>query len=218
MDPVLPCFGGNVPTAIKTHFPTANTIPYPPWNGFPNQSLLLDPTDPLFVTIGQTFVQEQLSVYSEAGVWPAAHRDHIFNCDVWMNDRQTFEPASTATSYLQAAGAAMVTQITNVVASGIWLNQGGWMFNYKWWQADGGVRVRDYLAHVPRNNTLIIELAAERGLTVDTVPTKNYWGHTWVWSLLHNYGQPVGDCGQTSAGVARAKLHVHGVWDFTRGD
>ena len=109
-----------------------------------------------------------------------------------MNDRQTFEPASTATSYLQAAGAAMVLQITNVVASGIWLNQGGWMFNYKWWQADGGVRVRDYLAHVPRNNTLIIELAAERGLTVDTLPTKNYWGHTWVWSLLHNYGQRPG--------------------------
>ena len=34
MTVVLPCFGGNVPAAMRTHFPTANLKQFPLWNDF----------------------------------------------------------------------------------------------------------------------------------------------------------------------------------------
>lgn len=76
-----------------------------------------------------------------------------------------------------------------------------WRASDPWWQGDSeigkGKRVFDYLSRVPADQTLILELSADKGPTVfdlnyspDGSPYKNdYWGHNWVWCLLHNYGQ-----------------------------
>lgn len=205
MTPVLPCFGGNVPSALHKRFPNATLNPFPPWNNFPNESMLLDPTDPLFVTIGASFAAAQQRIYKAAGAWPADGRAPMFNCDVWMNDRHNWEPASTTAQYLSAAGAAMVEQLAPVDGA-VWLNQGGWMFHYPWWQTNGGERVYHYLSRVPPEKVLILELAAERGPTVfdmsytpDGSPYQsNYWGRPWVWCLLFNYGQAPGMYGNLS--------------------
>ena len=133
MTVVLPCFGGNVPAAMHKHYPTANLKPFPAWNGFPNESMLLDPTDPLFVTVGSAFVEAQKELYTAAGVWP---EKAMWNCDVWMNDRHTWEPASSSPEYLSAAGEAMVKQLAPAGDAAVWLSQGGWMFHYPWWQSE----------------------------------------------------------------------------------
>ena len=92
MTAVLPCFGGNVPSAMAKHFPNATLTPYPLWNNFPNESMLLDPTDPLFITVGSAIIEAQVQLYTEAGVMPERV---MWNCDVWMNDRHNWEPASS---------------------------------------------------------------------------------------------------------------------------
>ena len=202
MTPVLPCFGGNVPVAMAKHFPHADLKPYPAWNNYPNESMLLDPTDPLFTRVGQAFVSAQQQLYKAAGAWPPpGKRAPMFNCDVWMNDHHNFEPASPTASYLSRAGAAMIEQLTPVPGA-VWLNQGGWMFHYPWWQKGRGVRVYNYLSEVPADKVLILELSAERGrgptvfdLTYmpDGSPSQqNYWGRPWVWCLFANGGQRPG--------------------------
>ena len=202
MTPVLPCFGGNVPKAFAAHFPHANFTSYPPWNNFPNESMLLDPTDPLFVKFGRAYTAEQISLYSAEGLWGDGIAP-VFNCDVWMNDRHNWQPAASTTAYLAAAGAAMVDQLSPAstldggkLLKPTWLNQGGWMFRYKWWQQHGGTRVRDYLSRVPDDQVLILELSAEaHGVTAYefTIPGgRNYWGKNWIYCMIHNFGQRPG--------------------------
>lgn len=65
MTNVLPCFNGYVPAVLQRIFPTANITAAPHWNGFNSsyQTYLLDPTDPLFFTIGKKFVEEIISEF-----------------------------------------------------------------------------------------------------------------------------------------------------------
>jgi alpha-N-acetylglucosaminidase len=124
-----------------------------------------------------------------------------------MNDRHNWEPASASPEYLSAAGEAMVKHLAPAAGKHkpVWLNQGGWMFHYPWWQgnataSDKGKRVYAYLSKVPADQVLILELSADRGPTVlDLHYSPNgepyrfdYWGKHWIWCLLHNYGQRPG--------------------------
>ena len=88
--------------------------------------MLLDPTDPLFITVGSVIIAAQKEVYTAAGVWP---KKVMWNCDVWMNDRHNWEPASSSTEYLSAAGEAMIKQLGPAGGKPVWLSQGGWMFH-----------------------------------------------------------------------------------------
>lgn len=65
MTNVLPCFGGHVPAALQNLFPSANITWAPNWGNFNStyNALLLDPTDPLFYTIGKRFIQEIMSEF-----------------------------------------------------------------------------------------------------------------------------------------------------------
>lgn len=80
MTNVLPCFGGHVPGALRTLFPSANITAAPivrtpalqcrthirhQWNNFNGSynSFLLDPTDPLFYKIGKRFIDELVSEF-----------------------------------------------------------------------------------------------------------------------------------------------------------
>ncbi|KAK8284720.1 hypothetical protein V6Z12_D08G179100 [Gossypium hirsutum] len=77
MTPVLPSFSGNVPAALKTIFPTANITRLGDWNtvdGDPHWccTYLLNPSDPLFVEIGEAFIKMQIKAMSNGdkdAVW-----------------------------------------------------------------------------------------------------------------------------------------------------
>ena len=55
MTPVLPAFTGHVPSALKAKFPAAK-FKTTNWNGKFGDVYLLDPSDPLFITIGKKFI------------------------------------------------------------------------------------------------------------------------------------------------------------------
>ncbi|KAB1224856.1 Alpha-N-acetylglucosaminidase [Morella rubra] len=65
MTPVLPSFSGNVPAALTKIFPSANITRLGNWgsvNANPRWccAYLLDPSDPLFVALGEAFVRQQV--------------------------------------------------------------------------------------------------------------------------------------------------------------
>ncbi|TYJ22966.1 hypothetical protein E1A91_A08G159700v1 [Gossypium mustelinum] len=70
MTPVLPSFSGNVPAALKTIFPTANITRLGDWNTVDSDprwccTYLLNPSDPLFVEIGEAFIKMQIKEYGD---------------------------------------------------------------------------------------------------------------------------------------------------------
>ncbi|KAK8341413.1 hypothetical protein V6Z11_A08G168100 [Gossypium hirsutum] len=77
MTPVLPSFSGNVPAALKTIFPTANITRLGDWNTVDSDprwccTYLLNPSDPLFVEIGEAFIKMQIKAMSNGdkdAVW-----------------------------------------------------------------------------------------------------------------------------------------------------
>ncbi|KAF6168395.1 hypothetical protein GIB67_018235 [Kingdonia uniflora] len=63
--PVLPSFSGNVPAALKNIYPSANITRLGEWNTVNADprwccTYLLDPSDRLFVEIGEAFIRQQI--------------------------------------------------------------------------------------------------------------------------------------------------------------
>ncbi|BFY99942.1 hypothetical protein BsWGS_02982 [Bradybaena similaris] len=97
MMPVLPAFAGHVPKAITRVFPQANVTHLPTWNTFNatySGTYLLDFQDPLFIGIGQLFMEMMIQ---ELGT------DNVYNCDIFNE----MNPNSNDPSYLSAAGKAV---------------------------------------------------------------------------------------------------------------
>ncbi|KAG5539095.1 hypothetical protein RHGRI_019598 [Rhododendron griersonianum] len=77
MTPVLPSFSGNVPGTLKDIFPSANITRLGEWNTINGDTrwcctFLLDPSDPLFIEIGEAFIKRQMKEYGDV--------TDIYNC------------------------------------------------------------------------------------------------------------------------------------------
>ncbi|GAB0086511.1 alpha-N-acetylglucosaminidase [Sergentomyia squamirostris] len=71
----LPAFAGHVPVSLQRLFPKASFTPVERWNRFGDDEccpLFLDPTDPLFFSIGKAFTERVVQKYGS---------DHIFFAD-----------------------------------------------------------------------------------------------------------------------------------------
>lgn len=176
MEPVLPCFSGNVPSEWASAHPSASTQPFPSWHGITQESAFLDPTDPAFARIGSAVAAIQSKLYGDA--------TRLFNCDMWMNDRHDWQPRSDDPSYLRAAGLAIPRSIQAVTPDAVWVMQGGWLFAYDWWKADGGARREAFLSGLNASQVLVLDLDMERG----DEPVAYKGGLPWVWCLLHAFG------------------------------
>ncbi|PIK59728.1 putative alpha-N-acetylglucosaminidase isoform X2 [Apostichopus japonicus] len=78
MIPVLPGFAGHVPGGFKRVFPNAHVSQLSPWGHFTcnlSCTYFLDPTDPLFKTVGAAFIKMQEEEYGDL--------DHIYNADTF---------------------------------------------------------------------------------------------------------------------------------------
>ncbi|KAK8593065.1 hypothetical protein V6N13_043317 [Hibiscus sabdariffa] len=116
MTPVLPAFSGNVPAALKDIFPSAKITRLGNWFSVKSNpkwccTYLLDATDPLFVEIGRTFIEEQLKEYGRTS--------HIYNCDTF--DENT--PPVDDPGYISSLGAAIFSGMKNGDENATWLMQ-----------------------------------------------------------------------------------------------
>ncbi len=173
MHPVVPAFSGFVPPAFRKDHPSAQIAESTAWAGF-ESTLLLNPKDPLFLTIGKRFVETYRKRFGS---------DHLYLADVY-NEMPPRVAKATKYSELQAAGEAVYHAITAGDPKGTWVMQ-GWMFNFD--RAFWGEKETDaFLKGVPDNRMVVLDLAcdtAEIWRTQAAVRKKR-----WISCTLHNYG------------------------------
>ncbi|KAL0425652.1 UNVERIFIED_CONTAM: Alpha-N-acetylglucosaminidase, partial [Sesamum radiatum] len=119
MTPVLPSFSGNVPAALKAIFPKANISRLGDWNtvdGDPRWccTYLLDPSDPLFIEIGEAFMKQQIKEYGDV--------TDIYSCDTFNEN----SPPTSDPTYISSLGSAVYKAMSTVDKDAVWLMQFWW--------------------------------------------------------------------------------------------
>ncbi|KUF80295.1 Alpha-N-acetylglucosaminidase [Phytophthora nicotianae] len=179
MIPALPAFAGHVPEEIKVLFPNAKFTRSPNWGNFSDEFCcvyMLDSSDPLYYDIGKTFLEEQRALYD--------YTSSLYQCDTYNE----MDPDFTDPAKLQAASRAVIDSMTAADRNAVWLIQ-GWLFENSpdYWTKE---HVKAYLDGVPDDKMIILDLYSE----VRPVWNKmdNYFGKSWIYCVLHNFGGNTG--------------------------
>lgn len=177
MTPVLPSFSGNVPEALKKSFPSANITKLGDWNtvnGDPRWccTYLLDPSDPLFVEIGDAFIRQQIKEYGDV--------TDIYNCDTFNENL----PPTNDPTYISLIGAAVYKAMSKTNKEAVWLMQ-GWLFSSDsaFWKPP---QMKALLHSVPFGKMIVLDLFADVKPIWET--SSQFYGTPYVWCLLHNFG------------------------------
>ncbi|XP_032679060.1 alpha-N-acetylglucosaminidase [Odontomachus brunneus] len=177
--PVLPAFAGYVPRAFARVFPNTNMTKIESWSNFEDDKYccpyLLEPTDPLFHTIGEKFLRMYIDEFGT---------DHIYNCDTFNEN----EPVNSELAYLSNVSHSVFQAMTAVDPQAIWLMQ-GWLFvhNFIFWTEP---RVKSLLTSVPVGRMLVLDLQSEQFPQYGRL--KSYYGQPFIWCMLHNFGGTLG--------------------------
>ncbi|XP_078446491.1 alpha-N-acetylglucosaminidase family / NAGLU family [Wolffia australiana] len=177
MSPVLPAFSGNVPGVIGKIFPSANISRLGNWNTIGGDSrwcctYLLDPSDPLFVRIGKSFIDQQTKEYGDI--------TNIYNCDTFNEN----SPPSDDPAYIASLGASIYRAMYAANKNAIWLMQ-GWLFSSdaEFWKPQ---QMKALLHSVPVGKMIVLDLFA------DVKPiwkvSSHFYGVPYIWCMLHNFG------------------------------
>ncbi|XP_047322324.1 alpha-N-acetylglucosaminidase isoform X2 [Impatiens glandulifera] len=177
MTPVLPSFSGNVPSALKEIFPSAKITRLGDWNtvdGDPQFccTYLLDPSDPLFEEIGESFIKQQIREYGDI--------TDIYNCDTFNeNTPPTHDP-----SYISSLGAAVYRAMSKADKNAVWLMQ-GWLFSSDsdFWKPP---QMEALLNSVPFGKMIVLDLFAE--VRPMWKKSSQFYGTPYIWCMLHNFG------------------------------
>lgn len=177
MTPVLPSFSGNVPAALRNKFPSANITRLGDWNTVNANprwccTYLLDPSDPLFIQIGEAFVKKQIEVYG--------HVTDIYNCDTFNeNTPPTSDPA-----YISNLGSAVFEAMSKANKNAVWLMQ-GWLFysDSSFWKPP---QMKALLHSVPFGKMIVLDLFADVKPVWES--SSQFYGTPYVWCMLHNFG------------------------------
>lgn len=177
MTPVLPSFSGNVPSVFKTIYPSARITRLGDWNTVNSDprwccTFLLDPSDPLFVKVGEAFIKQQVKEYGDI--------TDIYNCDTFNEN----EPPTDDPLYISSLGAAVYKAMSNGDADAIWLMQ-GWLFSSDsaFWKPP---QMKALLHSVPIGKMIVLDLFAE--VKPIWKISSQFYGVPYVWCMLHNFG------------------------------
>ncbi|KAH0704579.1 hypothetical protein KY285_018857 [Solanum tuberosum] len=172
MTPVLPAFSGNVPAALKRVFPSAKISRLGNWFTVNSDTrwcctYLLDATDPLFVEIGKTFIEQQLKEYGRSS--------HIYNCDTF--DENT--PPVDDPDYISSLGATIFRGMQSADSDAVWLMQ-GWLFTYDpFWRP---TQMKALLHSVPLGKLIVLDLYAE--VKPIWATSKQFYGIPYIWKFI----------------------------------
>ena len=115
---VLPGFSGHVPDAIARIYPNASLIKSAAWGNFNStytEVYLLQPTDPIFATLGRAFYNFLIVEFGT---------DHVYNCDTYNE----MDPSSSDPTFLANTNGAIYEAMAAVDQDAIFLMQ-AWLFH-----------------------------------------------------------------------------------------
>lgn len=177
MTPVLPSFSGNVPAALRDIFPSANITRLGDWNtvnGNPRWccTYLLDPSDPLFIQIGEAFIKKQFKEYGDV--------TDIYNCDTFNEN----SPPTSDPTYISTLGSAVYEAMSKANKNAVWLMQ-GWLFysDSSFWKPP---QMKALLHSVPFGKMIVLDLFADVKPVWES--SSQFYGTPYVWCMLHNFG------------------------------
>ena len=166
---ILPAFTGHVPPAFSKRFPEAK-LKKTHWQGF-DDVYILDPGDPMFVTIGKKFIEEETKTYGT---------DHLYSADTFNENT----PPTNDSLFLNDVSKKVYQSMAAADPSAKWIMQ-GWLFLYeaKFWQP---TQIKALLNAVPNDKMIILDLFSENKPVWNR--TDAYYGKSWIWCMLHNFG------------------------------
>lgn len=169
MTPILPAFTGHVPPSFKEKFPNAS-LKKTDWAGFPEVNIL-DPDDPMFITIGKKFLEEEIKTYGT---------DHLYTSDTFNENA----PPTNDPAFLNAVSKKVYQSMAAADPGATWIMQ-GWLFHFhaKFWQQE---QIKALLSAVPDDKMIILDLWSENHPVWNR--TEAYYGKPWIWCMLHNFG------------------------------
>lgn len=180
MTPVLPAFSGFIPYAITKLYKVSYSRS-PEWSHFNcsySCTYLLDPSDPMFKTIGKMFIEEQMMEYNGT--------DHVYSGDMFNE----MSPKSSNPDYIKSTSAGMFESMVSADDQAVWLMQ-GWLFRSDFWQPP---QEKALLTGVPQGRMLVLDLFSEA--SEEYTPTHSYYGQPFIWCMLHNFGGNTGFYGR----------------------
>lgn len=169
MKPILPAFTGHVTPRFTEVFPDTK-LNQVKWSVFPEVNLL-DPSDPLFVRIGEAFIKEQTKTFGT---------DHLYSADTFIE----MTPPSNDSIFLDNMVSSLYESMAKADPQAVWIMQ-GWMFYFRdnFWQDTQ----RKALLNAVNNDQLIM-----LDLWSDNRPlwemSNAYEGKPWIWCMLNNFG------------------------------
>ncbi|KAK6119256.1 hypothetical protein DH2020_047002 [Rehmannia glutinosa] len=194
MTPVLPSFSGNVPAALKAIFPTANISRLGDWNtvdGDPRWccTYLLDPSDSLFIEIGEAFMKQQIKEYGDV--------TDIYSCDTFNEN----SPPTNDPTYISSLGSAVYEAMSKADNDAVWLMQVSYSSTFgslkfenfsfileecfagQWSHKLGGIFVQSYgLAILFR--LVILETTTDEGEMLLECMLHNFGGNIEMYGIL----------------------------------
>lgn len=188
----LPAMAGHVPVALPRIYPNATYNPLTRWNRFSGRYCcpqFLDISDEVFKKISSIFLKEIIDNYGT---------DHIYFADPYNE----VSPIHSDIEYISMVSRNIYESIANIDSKGVWLLQ-GWFFvnNVAFWKPE---LKEAFLTSVPLGSLLVLDLHSE--LAPEYENTKSYFGHWFIWCMLHNFGGTLGMHGSAHIVNTRIKL------------
>ena len=175
---ILPAFQGNVPDALRRHYPTANI----------SEAGLLDGLDPLFAQISDLALAELIRSYGKTGFYGA---DGFFDHTQapWLRAAAARRAASPLPAQPAGGGearaAVVYAAIRRADPDGVWVYQ-GWVFLAMSQTVAGRGFIRSFVGAVPPTKLLVLDMEAEsEEIWRDT---ESWFNASFVWAAMDNFG------------------------------
>src|SRR5579871_708872 len=191
MKPVLPAFTGHVPPSFKEKYPGAK-VKKTNWGAGFDDVYILDPSDPMFETIGKAFIEEQTTTYGS---------DHLYSADTFNENL----PPTNDSTYLNDISKKIFQSMALADPKAIWVMQ-GWMFHYQadFWKP---TQIQALLNAVPDDHMIMLDLYSESHPVWNR--TNAYYGKPWIWNMLHNFGGNISLWGRMNSVAENPAASLH---------
>lgn len=173
--PILSCFTGHVPAALKEVYPEADMHRLSDWAGFPTDDFAwyLNPSDPLYRQIQKAFLKEQKAMYGQDC--------HIYGVDLFNE----VDPPAWEAGYLSEAARLTYEAMAETDPDAVWL-QMAWLFYHdRRWRDNPGL-IEAYISPVPKGRLIMLDYYCDH--TEIYRQTSNFYGQDFIWSYLGNFG------------------------------